>query len=139
MAAAPAPNGEDPPALRLPPITVEADAGSVAKFRRETGAPAIEGMVPLTFPICWLALPAIRPAIRQMIGEGFLPVHESQSFAFDRRLEIGAEYVIELELRRASDPPRLFLQAAIATPQGETRGRLDAVLRLVPLALGCAP
>jgi hypothetical protein len=77
--------------------------------------------------------------IRQMIGDGFLPVHEAQSFAYERRLEIDSDYVIAVELRRAADPPRLFVHVAISTPLDVLFGRLDAVLRLVPIASDSPP
>ncbi|WOJ88262.1 hypothetical protein RZS28_10435 [Methylocapsa polymorpha] len=126
--------------LCLPPIIVRTEADAVAKFRRETGAPAIEGLVPLTFPFCWLTLPAIRPMIREMIGgDDVLPVHEAQSFSYERSLEIDSDYVFAVELRREANPPRLNLDAAISTPQGEICGRLETVLRLVPIASGSAP
>jgi hypothetical protein len=130
----PPPQSEILSMLRLPAVAVRTERAAVAEFCRETGALPIEGLVPLTFPICWLTLPAIRPMIRQMIGVGFLPVHEAQSFAYERSLEIDSDYVFAVELRQGADPPRLFLQAAISTPQGEACGRLDAVLRLVAIA-----
>lgn len=135
-----APRDETPPPLRLPAIMVRTEPDTLANFCRETGALPIEGLVPLTYPFCWLTLPALRPMIRQMIGgDGFVPVHEAQSFAYERRLEIDSDYVIAVELRRAADPPRLFLHAEISTPQGEICGRLDAILRLVPIASESTP
>jgi len=132
--------GEAAAWLRLPPIIVRTEAAAVAKFLRETGAPAIEGFVPLTFPFCWLTLPAIRPMIREMIGgDGVLPVHEAQSFVYERRLEIDSDYVFAVELRREANPPRLTLDAAVSTLQGEICGRLETVLRLFPIAFGSAP
>ncbi len=125
---------EKPLAFRLPAIPVRTEREAVAEFRRETGALQIEGRVPATFPICWLARAQIRSTIRQMIGPGFAPVHEAQSFAYVRGLEIDKDYLISVELRRDADPPRLFMHAAIATPQGEPCGSLDAVLRLVAIA-----
>ncbi|WP_036255558.1 hypothetical protein [Methylocapsa acidiphila] len=121
--------------LRLPPIAVRTEAERVARFRQETDAAAIEGLVPLAFPVCWLASPEIRLALSRAIGEGVLPVHEAQSFAFERRLEIDADYVIEAELLRKDDPPGVHLHAVVLTPEGEACGRLEAVLRLAPIAM----
>ena len=103
---------------------------------RETGGAGTSGFVPLTFPVCWLALPAIRGLISRSIGgEGFVFVHEAQSFAYERELQIDADYVLAVEARRTAKPPRLTLKIAIATGQGEICARIETVLRIVPLTL----
>jgi hypothetical protein len=71
-------------------------------------------------------------------GEGFLPVHEGQDFAYVRQLETGADYVLTAEARRSAKPERLTLKAAVSTPQGGMCMRFETVLRIVPLALGQA-
>ena len=131
---APEPN-EDAP-IRLPPIRVRTGASEVAGFLRETGGAGTGGFVPLTFPICWLELPAVRGLILQLIGgQGFLPVHEGQSFAYEHELRIETDYVLAVEARRAAKPPRLILRMAVSTGQGEICAHLETVLRIVPLNL----
>jgi hypothetical protein len=131
---APEPSADAP--VRLPPIRVRTGAGEVAGFLRETGGPRNGGFVPLTFPFRWLALPAIRGLILQLIGgDGFLPVHEAQSFAYERELRVEADYVVSVEVRRTAKPPRLTLKMAVSTGQGEICAQLETVLRIVPLNL----
>lgn len=122
--------------IRLPPIRVRTDRSEVAGFLRETGGARTGGFVPLTFPVRWLALPAVRGLILQLIGgQGFLPVHEGQSFAYEQELRIETDYVLAIEARRTAKPPRLTLKMAIATGQGEICGRSETVLRILPLNL----
>lgn len=134
-AAPAAANGDS---VYLPHVAVRTDGAAVAAFARETGAAPSEGFVPLTYPFCWVTLPAIRPIIAQMTGEGFLPIHEAQSFEYERSLESDADYVLAVELHREAEPLRLILRATISTPQGRTCGRFETVLRIVPLALAPA-
>jgi hypothetical protein len=92
--------------------------------------------VPLTFPCRWLALPALRGLILQLIGgQGFLPVHEAQSFAYEHELRIETDYVLAVEARRTAKPPRLTLKMAVSTGQGEICAHLETVLRIVALNL----
>jgi hypothetical protein len=122
--------------VRLPPIRVRTEAGEVAGFLRETGGARPGGFVPLTFPFRWLALPAIRGLILQLIGgQGFLPVHEAQSFTYEHELRIETDYVLAVEARRAAKPPRLTLKMAVSTEQGEICAHLETILRIVPLNL----
>jgi hypothetical protein len=119
--------------VRLARILVKTEGAEVAAFQRETGAP-IDGFVPVTYPFCWLTLPVVRSLIGSMIGEHFLPVHEEQTFELQRNLELDAEYHLAVELRREAEPPRLIVEAAISTPRGETCGRFETILRIIPLA-----
>src|ERR1700736_1786675 len=122
--------------VRLPPIRVRTGAGEVARFLRETGSARDVAFVPLTFPFRWLALPAIRGLILQLIGgDGFLPVHEAQSFAYERELRVEADYVLSVECRPTPKPPRLTLKMDVSTGQGEICAQLETVLRIVPLNL----
>ncbi len=122
--------------VRLPPILVRTEPSEVAGFLRETGGTRTGGFVPLTFPIRWLALPAIRGLILQLIGgQSFLLVHEAQNFAHERELRIETDYVLAVEARRTAKPPRLTLKMAVATGQGEICANLETVLRIVPLNL----
>jgi hypothetical protein len=135
-AAASAPQPSEEALVRLSPIRVRTRAGEVAGFLRETGGARNGGLVPLTFPIRWLALPAIRGLILQSIGgDGFLPVHEAQSFAYERKLRVEADYVLSVEARRTAKPPRLTLKMDVSTSQGEICAQLETELRIVPLNL----
>jgi hypothetical protein len=125
--------GENAP-LRLPAIHVRTDPGEVAGFSRETGGAGTGDFVPLTFPFRWLALPAIHDAILHLLGgEGFLPVHEGQSFAYEKSLRIDAGYVLAVEIESSEKPPRLILKMAVSNDEGEICARLETVLRIVPL------
>jgi hypothetical protein len=131
-AAAPEP-GEVAP-VRLAAITVRTEPDDVAGFSRETGAIGTGDFVPLTFPFRWLALPAIRVAILQSIGgEGFLPVHEAQSFAYESSLRIDTAYVLAVEIESRAKPPRLIVTMAVSTMEGEICARLETMLRIVRL------
>lgn len=131
---APEPSADAP--IRLPPIRVRTDGSEVAGFLRVTGGARTGGFVPLTFPVRWLALPAVRSSILQLIGgQGFLPVHEGQSFAYEHELRIDTDYVLAIEARRTAKPPRLILRMAVSTGQGEICAHLETVLRIVPLNL----
>jgi hypothetical protein len=135
-AAALAPEPSEDAPVRLPPIRVRTGASEVAGYLRETGSARAGGFVPVTFPARWLALPAIRGLILQLIGgQGFLPVHEAQSFAYEHELRIETDYVLAVEARRTAKPPRLTLKMAVSTGQGEICAHLETVLRIVPLNL----
>jgi len=142
MTAAPSPvqsrTGGQTPAPRaavcLAPILVRTEPGAVASFSRETAGKESNGFVPLTFPFCWLTLPEIRSEILQMIGgEKFIPVHEAQSFVYDRELQIDTDYVLAIELSHAEKPPRVILRMAISSPSNEVCAHLETVLRIMPL------
>jgi len=118
--------------VRLPPIEVRIEPANVAAFCSATGGPRLHAEVPLTFPARWIALPAVRDLIARSIGSGFIPVHEGQTFAYERALQIEAAYTLTVEARHTPAPPRLNLRMSIATPQGEICARLETVLRIVP-------
>jgi hypothetical protein len=135
-AAALAPKPSEDASVRLPPIRVRTGAGEVAGFLHETGGARTLDFVPLTFPFRWLALPTIRGLILQLIGgQGFLPVHEAQSFVYERELRIETDYVLAVEAHRTAKPPRLTLKMAVSTGRGEICAHLETVLRIVPLNL----
>lgn len=122
--------------IRLPPIRVRTDKGEVTEFSHATGGARTGGFVPLTFPVRWLALPSVRGMILQLIGgQGFLPVHEGQSFEYEHELRLETDYILAIEARRTAKPPRLILKMAIATRQGEICGRSETLLRIVPINL----
>jgi hypothetical protein len=129
---APEPGTDAPICIRA--IRVRTEPGEVAGFLRETGGAGTGGFVPLTFPFRWLALPAIRGVILQGIGgERFLPVHEAQSFAYERSLRIDTDYVLAVEIGSSEKPSRLILKMAVFTEEGEICARLETILRIVSL------
>ena len=102
--------------VRLPAIRVRTEPTEVAAFSRETFAAGTGDFVPLTFPFRWLTLPAIRALIVQLSGgEEFLPVHEAQSFVYERSLRTGADYVLDIAIETSSK--------ATAAPDFENDGR----------------
>jgi hypothetical protein len=135
-AAAFSPEASADALIRLPPIRVRTGASEVAGFLRETADARTGGVVPVTFPARWLALPALRGLILELTGgNGFLPVHEGQSFAYENELRIETDYILAVEARRTAKPPRLTLKIAVSTGQGEICAHLETVLRIVPLNL----
>ncbi len=121
---------------RLGPIAIRTDREMVLDFQRACGGAPVPGIVPLVFPIRWLALPQVRARVLEAAGEGLVPVHESQSFTTDRRLELDRDYLLVVEMTRTSQPERLTLQATVSTPDGTVCVRLETVLRLIGLAGG---
>lgn len=118
--------------VRLPPVEVRIAPQDVAAFLRETASPQRHVQVPLAFPVRWLALPAVRDLIVRSIGSGFIPIHEAQNFAYERALQIDANYILGIEACRILAPPSLTLRMSIAIPQGDICARLETVLRIVP-------
>ena len=117
------------------PVTgtaAEADA-----FRAATGlAPADETVLPLTFPMRWLAAPEVRGALVAMTAGDFALVHEAQTFDYERPLRVGEAYALTARARREADPDRLVLHGSIAARDGTPVARLETVLRLFPLDAG---
>ena len=120
--------------VRLPAIRVRTEPTEVAAFSRETFAAGTGDFVPLTFPFRWLTLPPIRALIVQLSGgEEFLPVHEAQSFVYERSLRTGADYVLDIAIETSEAPPRVTLKMTVAALQGEICARLETILRIVRL------
>lgn len=132
--AAPA---QDRAPLRLPAILVRTESAAIAAFRAEACVKPGQG-VPLTFPFCWLALPLVRSAIVEMVGAGFLPLHESQNFQYGRALEIDSDYQLVVDLNRTESPPRLKVRAEVSTLAGEPCVRFETVLRIADIAQAAA-
>ena len=135
---------EDETLARLADVRVRTDAERVAAFRRavfheqETCRGCAE--VPASFPFCWLTLPEVRPTLRRMIGaEGVLPVHEAQSFSYQRPLDLDADYRLDFVFRRSSAPDRLTVSATINTLCNEPCAAFETVLRLVATSGETAP
>ncbi len=107
----------------------EADA-----FRAATGSPPRDrAILPLTFPMRWLAAPAVRGAMMAMVSDGIALVHEAQTFDYERPLRVDERYMLSVSARRESDPDRLVLLGSIAAADGTPAARLETVLRLFPL------
>lgn len=120
--------------VRLPAIRVRTKLTEVAAFSRETFGTGTGNFVPLTFPFRWFTLPPIRALILQLSGgDGFLPVHEAQSFVYERSLRTGADYVLDIAIETSETPPRLTLKMTVTTLQGEICAQLETILRIVRL------
>lgn len=120
------------------PVAVRADPAEVEAFARALGLCATYGPVPLTFPMRWLGLPAIRePIARELEIAGKLLVHQSQSFAYTRPLDPDADYVISAEAHRDRSG-RIALRATLRDSSGEAVLISEAVVRVVTAAAGGA-
>jgi len=131
--------GEESAITRVGPIAVRTDSATVQEFQRACGGEPVPGIVPLIFPIRWLALPEIRARILELAGgRNLVPIHESQSFTTTRRLALDRDYRLAMAIARTSQPERLTLQGTVTTPEGDVCIELETVLRLVGLADGGA-
>lgn len=117
----------------LGPFRFNVDAMRAAAFAHEIGAD--ETRVPLSYPAIWIADPKIFDPVRDLCAaEDIVPVHESQSFSFERALQAGADYDVRVTLRREETPPRLILDAEILDTNGARVAKSETMLRLVPRA-----
>ena len=117
----------------LGPMDVVADPETIARFRSALGAAAAD--IPATFPVVWLGRPAVREALRPVLGPGLLLIHESQSFDYERPLKSGARYVLTGVARRESERDRLIVAArAHEADAGVLSVTMQSVLRLVGIA-----
>ena len=123
--------------LRSTPLgcfPVMATAAEARAFRSATGLSPLGGAIlPLTFPMRWLAAPDVRGAMIAMVPDGVALIHEAQTFDYERPLRVGECYALTLLARREADPDRLVLHGSIATGDGAPLARLETVLRLFPL------
>ena len=115
-------------------IKVKALATDAAAFRRATGCDGASDVLPLTFPMRWLALPDARRAIMTLVPEADLvPVHESQSFDYPTTLQASRAYRLELSGERVAAPDRLIIEGAVLGEDGSVQARLETILRLVSI------
>ncbi|HXK54815.1 MAG TPA: hypothetical protein PK405_09025 [Hyphomicrobiales bacterium] len=96
--AAPAPGFR-----RIGSFDVVAGAERVARFRAALAlggaGGAGRGEVPVTFPICWLAEPAVKSALLVALGGGGkVPVHLDQEMEYFAPLRIGQPYAMDVGL-----------------------------------------
>jgi hypothetical protein len=74
-----------------------------------------------------------------MIQEAaWVPIHESQSFDYRRRLETETDYRMRADMRREAKPPRLILRAEITTQSGDLCLDMEMILRIVSMNTGSA-
>ena len=111
------------------PFEVAADPETVAAFAAAVDATGPEP--PATFPATWLSLPRVKEALAAAIGPGHLPVHESQSFDYERPLRSGARYLLSATAWREEGPARLVFVAEAAEPDGRIAVAMRSVLRIV--------
>jgi len=126
-------SGTAPPERQVGPLVLTLGADEAAAFADALGSQR-PGWVPLIFPARWLALPAIRAAVAELadLANG-LALHETQSFEIDAPLLPNAAYTFTATIRRLSEnPPRLIVQAVVATADGIACVRFQAGLRIVP-------
>ena len=123
-------HSQDAPAgIVFGPFEVSTDNATVSAFARFVGAAG--GHPPATFPIVWLSHPSFKAALRAALGPGFLPVHESQSFHYERPLKLDGRYVLSGVARREFGPDRLVVVADAVGPDGRVALTLRTVLRIV--------
>ena len=120
------------------PVTVSADAAEARTFAKATaGQNDIADELPFTFPLRWLAMPAIRAVITQLVtrnGEAaFLPLHESQTFDYAAVLRPNIPYRMIVDIHREPENPQIVLHAEIGPDETRIHLRMDMVLRLVPV------
>lgn len=91
------------------------------------------GPVPLTFPMRWLCLRALRePVTRELQLERVLLVHQSQAFAYTRPLGLERDYTIEVDARR--NPlagGRITMRATVRDGPGDTVLVAETLMRVV--------
>ncbi len=119
--------------LSIGPLRLTVDPVRAAAYAREIGADGAR--VPLAYPAVWLSEPALSKIISDVCETlAVVPVHESQSFAYERSLTAGESYDVTVMLRREETPPRLIADALIAAIDGAQVGKIETMLRLVPRA-----
>lgn len=119
--------------LTIGPLRLTVDPDRAAAYACEIGADSAR--VPLAYPAVWLSEPALSTIVSRVCETlGVVPVHESQSFAYERSLTAGDSYDVTVTLRREETPPRLIADALIAATDGAPVGKIETMLRLVPRA-----
>jgi hypothetical protein len=115
------------------PFRLRVDPARAAAYARETGGDGKS--VPLSFPAVWLTDPELFTPVRDICAAlDVVPVHESQSFAYETPLVAGESYDVSVSLRREETPPRLIIDATISALDGTKAAKSETMLRLVPRA-----
>jgi acyl dehydratase len=117
--------------IAIGPIAVRTGADDITAFGAALGLQRGFGPVPLSFPIRWLSLPAIRPVVIQRLGlAGEAIVQQSQTFNFHDPLAADRDYNFEVLARRERTPAdRTILQATVRDAAGATTATLTTLLR----------
>ncbi len=116
----------------LGPLEVVARPEDIAAFAEACGTPP--GEPPATFPLVWLAAPALRSILGVAAGPSYLPVHESQSFDYERPLKPGGRYVLSGLARRETGPDRLVVALQATDGEAHVALTMKTVLRLLAVA-----
>jgi hypothetical protein len=115
----------------LGPFRVSAKADEVAAFRKAIRSGEDGADLPLTYPIRWLVARDVRDALTSLVPEpDIVPVHEAQTFDYQRPLRPDEEYVITLSARREQAPDRLIADGVIVDSDGKQCASVEVVLRL---------
>jgi acyl dehydratase len=117
--------------INIGPIAVRTDTVDVATFNSALGLQRSFGPVPLTFPIRWLSLPAIRPIVIHGLGlTGEMIVQQSQTFTYHRGFAADCDYAFTVEARRERTPAdRTILHGTVRDSAGAIVATLDTLLR----------
>ncbi|QGM96465.1 hypothetical protein [Methylocystis parvus] len=120
-----------PDAQSLGPFRLRVDPAQAEAYSRETGGDG--SSVPLSFPAVWLTDATLFDPVRALCAAlDVVPVQESQSFSYETPLVAGESYDVSVAMRREETPPRLVIDAIIATPGGASVATSETMLRLVP-------
>lgn len=122
--------------LHLGPFAVRADTAEAAEFAAALLLPAAPGVVPLTFPIRWLALPTIREVMKRAFGTPYLLL-VSQAFDFHADIAPDRDYSFRVVIRREnSNVPRVTVRGAVHDRDDRLVVELETVL--YPATAGAA-
>ena len=117
--------------ITLGPLRLRVDPARAAAYAREIGAD--ENRVPLAYPAVWLMEPALSAMVHDLCATlDVVPVHESQSFAYEAPLAMGESYDVGVTITQTEKPPRLTLAATIVDVSGAQIAQIETMLRLVP-------
>jgi len=115
------------------PLRLTVDPHRARAYALETGGDGVS--TPLAYPAVWLSEPRLAEVVNGVCARlDVVPVHESQSFAYEAPLIAGESYDVTVTLRREETPPRLIADATIVTTAGVRAARIETMLRLVPRA-----
>ena len=119
------------PGLEIGVFPVRGTSADADVFRHATGLPSGGAMLPLSFPMRWLATRDIRVALAALVGhDEVVLVHESQSFAYAHPLRVDQPYDLRLIVRREHAPERLILDGTITDADGADCAQVETILRL---------
>jgi len=118
-------------AIRVGPLNVRVVAADVTAFGDALGLPATLGPVPLTFPIRFLGLAAVRRAMAGIAGVSHARLlHRSQLFSFRRALEVDRDYMLDVEIQRRRLPADCIVLGVALRDGDEVVVKAQTELRL---------